>query len=84
LLLPARLKKAATEAFRDNKRLSGMSSGERELAAQFYELVAVQTVGDEADLARLYNQERARFLRGDVDRIAATAHRCAREKGMED
>jgi hypothetical protein len=59
-----------------------MSGEERELAAQFYEQVAHQAVGTRAELARLYNRERARFLRGEVDHIAPTANQFAREIGF--
>lgn len=40
-----------------------MSPDEREQAAQGYEQVAQQMVGTQAELARLYNLERAKFLR---------------------
>ena len=59
-----------------------MASEDRELAAQFYELVADQATGTKAALAKLYNLERASFLRGDVARIAPTAHQFAEESGF--
>jgi hypothetical protein len=82
LLLPQHIKDAATAAFRDNARLARMSTEERALAARFYEQVAQQTVGTRAELARLYNLERARFLRGEVSRIAPTAHQFGQEIGF--
>ena len=79
--LPEKLKKAAEAAFRDNAKLALMSPEEREEAAQFYEQVAGDTRRVYADLARLYNLERARFLRGQVARIAPDAHSFRREIG---
>ena len=73
MILEEKLKNAATAAFRDNSKLADMSSEERELAAQGYEQVARNMLGTEARLARLYNLERARFLRGQVSRIASKA-----------
>ena len=74
MLLPQHIKDAATAAFRENDRLSRMSAEEREVAAQFYEQVAERTVGTRSELARRYNRERARFLRGQVDHIAPIAY----------
>ena len=82
MLLPQHVKDAATAAFRDNIKRAEMSAEERALAAQFYERVAQQTVGRQAELARLYNLERARFLRGEVDRIAPTAYLFGQEIGF--
>jgi len=79
--LPLRLKEAAEDAFQDNSLLILLSSEEREVAAQWYEEFAAQTVGDRADLARLYNLERARFLRRQVSRIARRAPDFAAEVG---
>ncbi len=79
--LPMRLKEAAEDAFHDNSLLTMLSPEERELAARWYEDFAAQTVGDLADLARLYNPERARFLRGQVPRIAGRAPHFATEIG---
>ncbi len=81
VMLAKKLKDAATAAFRDNTRLAEMSPEEREQAAQGYEQVARQMVGTQAGLARLYNLERARFLRGQVSRIAARALDFAAEIG---
>ncbi len=81
VLLEKRLKDAATAAFRDNGRLAEMSPDDRELAAQGYEQMAQQMVGTEAGLARLYNLERAKFLRGRVSRIASRARDFADEIG---
>lgn len=75
------LKDAATAAFRDNDRLVEMTPEDRELAARGYEQVAGQMVGSEAGLAHLYNLERARFLRGQVGRIASKARDFAAEIG---
>jgi len=72
-MLPKRLKDSATSAFRDNSRLAEMSSEQREQAAQGYEQLAQQMVGTQARLARLYNLERAKFLRGEVSHIAGRA-----------
>jgi len=72
-MLPKRLKDLATAAFRDNSRLAEMSPEQREQAAQGYEQLARQMVGTQAGLARLYNLERAKFLRGQVSHIAARA-----------
>ena len=80
-MLAKNLKDAATAAFRDNSRLAELSPEERELAAQGYEQIAQQTVGTQAELARLYNLERARFLRGQVSRIASRAQDFADEIG---
>ncbi len=67
------MKDAATAAFQDNRKLAEMPEEERELAAQGYEQMAEQMGGTEASLARLYNLERAKFLRGQVSRIASKA-----------
>ena len=77
--LPIDLKDAAEDAFQENTLLSNLSPPEREQAAQWYEAVAARTVGIRSDLARLYNLERAKFLRGQVTRIAPDAPEFARE-----
>ena len=79
--LPAELKDAAEDAFHDNSLLSMISPQEREQAAQWYANRAAHLVGTQAELARLYNLERAKFLRGQVSRIADTAPNFAREIG---
>ena len=79
--LPVWLKDAVTAAFRDNSRIAGLSEEDRELAARAYEQVAEGMLGTEADLARIYNLERARFLRGEVSRIASKARDFAEEIG---
>lgn len=71
----------ATAAFRDNGRLVEMTLEDRELAVQGYEQMAKQMVGTEAGLAHLYNLERARFLRGQVSRIASKTRDFAAEIG---
>ena len=84
MLLTKRLKDAATAAFRDNDRLSEMSSEDRETAAKQYEQLAGEMVGNQAKLARLYNLERAKFLRGQVDHLAHTAPEFADEISYPD
>jgi hypothetical protein len=78
------LKDAATAAFRDNAKRAEMTPEEREEAAQWYVQIAEQTVGTHAELARLYNLERAKFLRGEVLRIAPTARQYGEEIGYAD
>ena len=75
---------AATKAFLDNARLSEMSLEDRKEAARQYEKMADEMVGIRADLARMYNLERAKFLRGDVKRIANSAPNFAAETGFFD
>lgn len=70
MLLTKRLKDLATAAFRDNAKLSQMSPKDREAAALEYEQQARNLVGIRVRLAHLYNLERAKFLRGEVDHIA--------------
>ena len=82
LLLPKAIKDAATAAFKHNPRLADLSWEERELSALAYESIAQRTVGRKAELARLYNLERARFLRGEVDHIAPTADLFGQEIGF--
>lgn len=77
--LSPELNAKATAAFRDNTRLAEMSLEERETAAQAYEQIAAITTGKVAELARLFNLERAKFLRGQITRIV---HR-ARDFGDE-
>lgn len=77
--LPAKLKKAVENAFHNNELLSEISAADREAAALWYKAFAVETVGSRAELARLYNLERAAFLRGQVARIARNAPEYARE-----
>ncbi len=79
--LPTKLKKAAEDAFHDNSLLLAISIEEREQAARWYEAFAAQSVGNRAELARLYNLERAAFLRGQVARIARSAPDFGREMG---
>ena len=81
MLLTPRLKNAATAAFRDNARLSEMSREDREAAALEYERQAANLVGNQVSLARLYNLERAKFLRGEVGHIARSAPGLAKEGG---
>jgi len=79
--LPTKLKDAAEDAFQDNALLAAISLRDREQAAQWYADCAARVVGTRAELARLYNLERAKFLRGQVSRIADTAPNFAREIG---
>ncbi|HLX61670.1 MAG TPA: hypothetical protein VKX17_10345 [Planctomycetota bacterium] len=72
-VLATKLKLAANQAFQDNRKLTDMSAEDREKAACFYESVAATARGSQANLARLYNLERARFLRGEIPRIAPDA-----------
>ncbi len=81
--LPMRLKKAVGNAFRDNSLLTALSPQEREQAAQWYENFVDQAGGTRVDLARLYNLERAKFLRGQVARIARHAPTFAEEIGLQ-
>ena len=76
------LKKAATAAFVDNTLLGAISLADREQAAQWYEDFATEFVGAQSVLARLYNLERAKFLRGQVAHIAGAAPNFAKEIGM--
>ena len=77
------LKRPAVLAFRSNSLLAQMSSEEREQAAQWYEDYAGETGGILSDLARLYNLERAKFLRGKVERTAHSAPKFAEEIGYQ-
>ena len=79
MLLSEYLKDLATAAFRDNSKLTALSPEEREIAAQAYEQMAGEVGGTKAGLACLYNLERARFLRGEVSRIASKARLFADE-----
>ena len=71
MVLSRQSKDAATAAFCDNARLAKMSADDREVAATGYEQTANQSVGTEAELARLYKLERIRFVRGQASRIAS-------------
>ena len=77
--LPAKLKNAAEDAFHDNSLLSLIPPQEREQAAQWYTERAAHFVGTRVELARLYNLERAKFLRGQVSGLQAP-HRTSPEK----
>ena len=81
MLITRRLKDAASAAFQDNSKLSEMTLEERMAAAQQYEDLAGQMVGIKAELARKYNLERAKFLRGQVRRLAHSAPAFAAEIG---
>ena len=84
MLLTKRLKDLATAAFRDNAKLSRMSPEDREASALEYEQQARNLVGIKVRLAHLYNLERAKFLRGEVDHIARSAPDYAEEIGFTD
>jgi len=73
MLLTKRLKDLATAAFRDNAKLTRLSQEDREASALEYEQQARNLVGNKVRLAHLYNLERARFLRGEVNHIARSA-----------
>lgn len=79
--LRTELKDVAENVFHYNERLSEMSLDDREEAAQWYEDFAAEVGGVLWDLARLYNLERAKFLRGQVARIAYNAPAFAKEIG---
>ena len=80
-MLPQRLKDAATAAFRDNARRALLTPTEREEAAAWYDRVSQRMLGTKAGLAELDNRERARFLCGEVPRLASTANEFAAEIG---
>jgi RHS repeat-associated protein len=63
--LPAELRQKANTAFRNNSKLSDMTEEEREAAAKGYDKVAQRVGGEKQALARRFNIERARFLRGE-------------------
>lgn len=79
--LPAKLKKAAEDAFHNNDLLANISPEDRLIAADWYEMFAGEAGGSRAGLARLYNLERAAFLRGQVKRIARDAPLFAEDIG---
>ena len=79
--LPAKLKKAVEDAFRNNSLLAEVSTEDRLTAANWYEEFASEVKGSRAELARLYNLERAAFLRGQVKWIARDAPSFAEEIG---
>jgi len=79
--LPAELKKAAEASFRNNTLLAMISLRDREQAAQWYEDFAFEVKGTMPGLARLYNLERAKFLRGQVASVARNAPTFAKETG---
>ncbi len=81
MLITRKLKDAASAAFQDNSKLSKMTLEERMAAAQQYEDLAKQMVGIKAGLARIYNLERAKFLRGQVSRLPHSAPAFAAEIG---
>lgn len=76
------VKEKATAAFDDNSKLALMTQEEREAAAAVYEQIAQMTSGANQEAGRLYNLERAKFLRGEVDRIAPTLPIFKIEKGL--
>ncbi len=79
--LAAELKKAVENAFRNNILLAEVAVDDRLIAADWYEKFAGELGGSRAGLARLYNLERAAFLRGQVERIACSAPKFAQETG---
>jgi hypothetical protein len=81
-LLPKEIKDKASRAFGNNALLSELTPAERELAASAYEQASELTTGPVAEPARLYNLERAKFLRGQVPRIAGTLRAFMAERGI--
>lgn len=79
--LPAKLKKAVEDAFRNNILLAEVAVDARLIAADWYEKFSGEVGGSHAELARLYNLERAAFLRGQVEQIAPNAPKFAQEIG---
>ena len=84
MLLTRRLKDLATAAFFNNEKLSAMSLEEREESALEYEKLAGRMAGTQLELARRYNLERAKFLRGEVAHIADSAPSFAAEIASTD
>jgi hypothetical protein len=80
--LTPELASAANAAFRDNSKLVNMSAEDREYATQAYDRIAASVKGSKPTIARLYNIERAKFLRGEVPRIADRAVAFAKEHGL--
>ena len=82
-LLP-HVKEKAVMALRSNELLTNMTPEEREAAAQFYEWTARSRglKGSEARLARLYNVERAKFLRGQIPRLTHPLRAWEKEKRL--
>jgi hypothetical protein len=81
-LIPTEVRDAAGRAFRNNTLLSEMTAEDRAAAAEAYETMAASTVGSRAEAAALYNLERAKFLRGEVDRIAPSLPDFIQERGL--
>jgi RHS repeat-associated protein len=81
--VPESIREAANAAFKDNSKLGLMSLADRETAAQAYERIAPLTKSSYPELTRLYNLERAKFLRGQVDHISNTARGFASEYGLQ-
>jgi hypothetical protein len=80
--LPGEVKTLAVKAFRKNSLRDEMTIEQRLHAAEYYERVAQITTNSAAELGRLYNLERAKFLRGEIDHIPATADEFAKEIGL--
>ena len=80
-ILRRELKIKASRAFRDNTLLDKLTEAERQEAAEYYREVAREVTGRLSELARLYNLERVKFLRGEVGRIAPRAPDFAEEIG---
>lgn len=77
------IRRAATAAFENNALLAKMTPEARAAAARAYEAIAARTSDNvNAEAGRLYNLERAKFLRGEVDRIAPTLPKFKLEKGL--
>jgi hypothetical protein len=80
--IPDELKRRCSAAFQDNSLLSKMSAEDREQGAVAYENMADDMQNREAGLARLYNLERAKFLRGTVESIPGTAREFGEQIGF--
>ena len=81
-IIQSGVKDKATAAFGTNSKLAEMTMEERQAAASAYEQVAQLTRGSNQAPGRLYNLERAKFLRGEVDRIAPTLPAFKAERGL--
>ncbi len=81
--LPGGLKNACDAAFKDNSKLADISMADRLAAAREYELLAGRVGNREAEAARLYNLERAKFLRGECDHIAPKLPLFKAEKNLK-
>ena len=80
-----KIRHVANAALKDpsNAIRNVISVEQKAVAATMYERIAeLQGAKKSADLARLFNLERAQYLRGEVDRIAPDALAFALERGI--